>query len=221
MHRVQVYQKDVLSPVAMSDWGQGGVCGEGGNVPADPRGLLEAWDACSSHTLPYTILHGALCYRLLQFTLKFPHIVEVKLVLLRASPKKMSGTGFQWGECSRVKRSLLLETMELKWFGNSGKCHQIFHFKQITFPRNRSKTFVTRKLKCYLPTVGSPSETKMIRETDSGSSNPKLLASFRIKMARRSASLIFVPVRVTGCAAPLCALSLHKNHHILGSGSSV
>lgn len=63
---------------------------------------------------------------------------------------------------------------------------------------------------CYLPTVGSPSETRMIKETDSGSSIPKLLASFRIKMARSSASLIFVPVRVTLCAVLLCTLALCK-----------
>lgn len=109
----------------------------------------------------------------------------------------MSGTGFQRGECSRPKRSLLLESMGLQWFRKSGKCHQISHFKQSMFPRTKSKIFVTRRFKCYLPTVGSPSETKMIRETDSGSSIPKLLASFKIKMARRRASLIFVPIKVT------------------------
>lgn len=132
----------------------------------------------------------------------------------------MSGTGFQRGECSRPKRSLLLESMGLQRFRNSGKCHQISHFQQSTFPRTKSKIFVTRRLKCYLPTVGSPSETKMIRETDSGSSIPKLLASFKIKMARRRASLIFVPVKVTRCAVLLCTLSLHKNRPILGSDSS-
>lgn len=111
--------------------------------------------------------------------------------------------------------------MALEWFRNSGKCHEISHFKPTTFPRNKSEISVTRKLTSYLPTVGSPSETKMIRETDSGSSNPKLLASFKIKMARSKASLIFVPVRVTLCAVMLGTLSLHENNHIPGSGSSV
>lgn len=61
----------------------------------------------------------------------------------------------------------------------------------------------------------------MMRETDSGSSIPKLLASFKIKMARRRASLILVPVKVRVCAAPLRTLSLHKNCHTLGSDSFV
>lgn len=48
-----------------------------------------------------------------------------------------------------------------------------------------------------LPTVGSPSDTNTIMETEFGSNMPKLLASFRMKVARRRASLIFVPVKDT------------------------
>lgn len=61
----------------------------------------------------------------------------------------------------------------------------------------------------------------MIRDTELGSNSPKLLASFKIKMARRSASLIFVPEREIQCAGQLYALSLHRNNRILGSSSSV
>lgn len=60
----------------------------------------------------------------------------------------------------------------------------------------------------------------MMRETELGSNSPKLLASFKIKMARSSASLIFVPEREIQCAAQLFALSLHRNNRILGSSSS-
>lgn len=46
-----------------------------------------------------------------------------------------------------------------------------------------------------LPTVGSPSDTNTIMETELGSNMPKFWASFRMKVARRRASLIFVPVK--------------------------
>lgn len=57
----------------------------------------------------------------------------------------------------------------------------------------------------------------MIRETELGSNSPKLLASFRIKMARSSASLILVPDEEMQRALLLRALPLRVNDRTWGS----